>query len=510
MDMNNMIRKLIINKKIDKYIPIILLTLFVLVGLYFRLYGISTNHSFWSDEAFTSSLSKDLALGKRSFLDTISVIGYQNLHLLTVALSFKLFGFSEWAARIPYVIWGTLGIIASYFLALKLSNKYGAIISSFLYTVLELNLSYSTQARPYSALQTLLLFTILSLVYWYKNKKIKYILIASVLTLIAVLYHYLAILYFILLFPVYLELFIKYRKKIPIFVWIILVGIVTLSFASWGKTMLTHIGRILKNPISTNNSTFLRELFYKQFGFITIPSIFGGVILFTRKETKKIVISIFFWIIILLYLWTFAQTYHNMRYLLSFFALLCVLFGSFWGLVFKDLIKKYLYLLTIFLILLMFTGGNKIIRKPHIYYSPNMDLYGDVQIADYKNMFKYIKENYDYKNIVIFNDVVDAEDWYMDRYSNAYFNRDITTPQQHGFMKVKENSSYSYGTLKDFIKEKNKYKSGIVIVEDWHSFLPEDIKEYVKKNLKLVKRFEGLEVAEGDNWPLAIYSWGDI
>ena len=49
---------------------------------------------------------------------------------------------------------------------------------------------------------------------------------------------------------------------------------------------------------------------------------------------------------------------------------------------------------------------------------------------------------------------------------------------------------------------------GIFIVEDWESFLPEDIKQYARKNLKREIRIESLEVAKDDPWPLEVYTWG--
>jgi len=38
--------------------------------------------------------------------------------------------------------------------------------------------------------------------------------------------------------------------------------------------------------------------------------------------------------------------------------------------------------------------------------------------------------------------------------------------------------------------------------------MPEEIKSYVKKNMKLELRVESLEVSPDDKWPLELYSWG--
>ncbi|PIP64124.1 hypothetical protein COW96_04270, partial [Candidatus Roizmanbacteria bacterium CG22_combo_CG10-13_8_21_14_all_33_16] len=59
------------------------------------------------------------------------------------------------------------------------------------------------------------------------------------------------------------------------------------------------------------------------------------------------------------------------------------------------------------------------------------------------------------------------------------------------------------------LKQKARYQSGILIIEDWESFLPEDIKQYAKKNLRLEYRVEKMTVGgERDIWPLEVRSWG--
>jgi len=65
-----------------------------------------------------------------------------------------------------------------------------------------------------------------------------------------------------------------------------------------------------------------------------------------------------------------------------------------------------------------------------------------------------------------------------------------------------------YGSLADFKKIVKKYRRGLLIIEDWQSFVPDDVKEYAKKNLKLEFRVESLKEAPDDPWPLALYSWG--
>lgn len=110
-----------------------------------------------------------------------------------------------------------------------------------------------------------------------------------------------------------------------------------------------------------------------------------------------------------------------------------------------------------------------------------------------------------YKDLIIYNDVIDTQLWFLEEKPNAdaYFMKGVTTPHPHLI-----NAKMAYGTLHDFELLKNQSKSGLLIVEDWESFLPEDIKQYAKQNMKLEYRVESLEVSPTDPWPIEIYSWG--
>jgi len=46
------------------------------------------------------------------------------------------------------------------------------------------------------------------------------------------------------------------------------------------------------------------------------------------------------------------------------------------------------------------------------------------------------------------------------------------------------------------------------MIHDWESYMPDDIKDYVKKNLTLELRVESMAVSPDDKWPLELYSWG--
>ena len=472
----------------------------VILGFLFRLSGITDNHSFWADEAFIAGIAKQFVQGKTGFLQTIANPYYEWLHTLTIALFLKFFGFSELAARLPAVIFGTTGIIFAYLIAYQFSNFGGGILAAFLYAFSQLNLANSTQAKPYTTIQTLLLIVIYLLG---QEKKIKgkFLFHASIISLltIATLFHLIAILFWLIYF-VYL-LYQKKKGRGYLILIISVLGLVALPLGGWHLIwgfFQPYQGRFI---ILFNNTTYLRALLWQNYSFFFLPAIFGLATAY--KKNKALIIGIIIWISTLLFMWDFRSYSHNIRYLVPLFGIIFVFFSVFWAEAGKKIFHDRWGIVPLIVILLIFLGGNKIVRKPAHYYNPNADLYGDVQIANYKQMYTQLKQKFpNYKKMAIFNDLIDTEYWYMGRYANAYFTKFVKKPYPHGINKV-----MIYGSLADFKKEVKKYKHGLIIVEDWQSFLPNDIKNYVKKNLQLVIKVNGLPQAQGDNWPLEVYRY---
>jgi len=485
----------------------IILAIIVILGFLFRWQGIVDNHSFWADEAFISAIAKQFVQGRIGFFQTIRNPNYEWLHTLTIALFFKLFGISEFSARLPSVIFGSIGIIFAYLVARQFSNFGGGILAAFLYAFSQLNLANATQAKPYTAIQTLLLIIIYLLSLEKKTKKKLYLHLTIIFFLIvATLFHLIAILFWLIYF-VYLyyqgrkKIFFYLKKPTVLVLTFFTLGIV--AFPLGGFNLIKgffqpYQGRFI---ITFNNTTYLRELLWHHYGLFFLPAIFGIVV--SYKKNKPLIAGIATWLVTLLFMWNFRSYSHNIRYLVPFFGIIFVFFGVFWGEVGKKMLADRWGIVPLIVALLIFLGGYKVVRKPAHYYNPNADLYGDVQIADYKNMYAQLKQKFpEYKNMAIFNDLADTEYWYMGRHSNGYFMKFVKKPYRHGVNQV-----MIYGSLADFKKEMKKYPHGLVIVEDWQSFLPDDIKQYIKKNLKLAIKVDGLPQAQGDNWPLKVYRY---
>lgn len=470
----------------------------ILLGFIFRLLGISNNHSFWPDEAYVTSTAKLLVKGTVSTQRIFNSFGiwYQNLQVVNTAFFLKFFGFSEFAARLPSVIYGTVGIIFTYLLAKKLSNHLGGLLAAFLYTFSHLNLSYATQAKQYAAIQTLTLM-IFYLVYKLSEaKKSKFIVLNLLIIFCITLATGLHFLGMLTAIPYVVYYGLKLRPK-------------NVKAAKFSLVFLTAIiivagyWLVSSGWFRHNHSYQVLKLFGYHYFFITIFSIGGFMLSFSRNINLSF--SLIIYALALFTLVTFKQYIFNIRYVLSAFGILFVYFGVFFGIVGERLFPKRAWLLPLVASLLLFFAGYKISRLPQVYYNPNIDKYGDVQIANHKKLYQKIKTKFKNPNsLFVINDAADSEAWYFARYSDIYFSRFV----KKGFVPNAINGRPEYGQLKDFKKQITKHPKGIIIIEDWHSFLPDDIKTYAKKNLKLETRVESLDVAKNDPWPLEVRSWG--
>jgi hypothetical protein len=410
-----------------------------------------------------------------------------------------LFGISEWAARIPVVFFGALGIIFAYLVTKKLSDENGGLLAAFLYAFSQLNLANSTQAKPYAILESLSLLPIYLLILLSEKKKksLGFQVTIIIVLSFATLTHLIGVFFWI---PYCVYIFPKIKNKLILFIGIVIAIFVFNLWPSVLDFLKPYHGKYI---VIFNNTTYLRELLWRNYAFIFLPAVFG--LLSIWKKNKPIALGIITWVLVLLFFWNFRSYSHNIRYLISLFGIIFVFFGVFWSKVGEKILGNKSWLSCLLVAGMIYLGGYKIIRKPAVYYTPNADLYGDVQIADYKNMYKQIEEKFpDLSERAIFNDLIDTERWYLKQQVTAYFMKGFgnNKPEKHP-----ADGKTIYKTLNQFLLEKSKHEKGLLIVEDWESFLPEDIKQYAKKNMTRVIRVEGLPQAQGDNWPLEVYEW---
>jgi len=523
--------------KIKNLLIYTILPVIVILGFYFRFTGISTNHSLWGDEAEIISDARDLAYGKDSFVNVIKRPGtnYQPANMLIQAKAIKFFGESEFYLRLPYIIAGTLGIIVIFFTTLSLSNIYGGLIAAFLFAFSQLNLANHTQAKPYTFIQLLFLLQIYLLTKLHKKNDWKIHGLIILVSSLAILFHTLGILIWIPYFIYLLSNKKLYTNKKLIAGVLLIFGILAFTFRDIIAVLF------INNIFAKNDLVYLKQLLINKYGLIIFPAL--GGIYFSYRKYKALTVGLVIYALIVLYFVFLKQYTHNLRYLVPFFGILFMFYGVFWGWVGEKLKRNWLSF-AIGIIILLFS--KQLVLIPQNYYSPNKDFYGDVQNADYKTMFLEIKKRFpEYQKLAIFNDWTDPQRWYLGDYPTVFFMKG-----SKGEPHIKTPNKRIYGDLKHFLDEKQKYSQGLLVVEDWESILPEDIKQYAKKNMKLELRVECMDVTNNtghkntdanessnaisdsnkseilkkdtnlnvsskvcdknnpDRWPLELYSWG--
>ena len=164
--------------RLDPYIlALIFLTIF---GFVLRIYDLGSQ-SLWCDEGY--SINAAIAVLDRGLPILPSGYFYSHGLLSTgfISASMGIFGETEFAARLPSVIFGTLTIPLVFFFARKIGGKRLALITAFLVTFLAIEIAWSRQARMYQQLQ---FFYILSLYlfYLFMNKRSNKLLVLTIIS----------------------------------------------------------------------------------------------------------------------------------------------------------------------------------------------------------------------------------------------------------------------------------------------------------------------------------------
>ena len=138
-------------------------------GFIIRIYDLGIQ-SFWLDEAISSTAAVAfLETGTPTFPSGL-VYSRAILNTFLITLSFKIFGVTEFAARLPSVLFGTLTILLVYLMGSKWGNRRIGLIAAVLVTFSVWEIAWSRQARMYQQLQ---FFYILSLYLFYEYTRYK-------------------------------------------------------------------------------------------------------------------------------------------------------------------------------------------------------------------------------------------------------------------------------------------------------------------------------------------------
>ena len=501
------------------------------IGFVWRVYGLLDNHPFWVDE-FSSAYQARLILqyGLKYLSNPSLNVEYNNIlnHLL-IALSFKFFGQYEWAARLPYVVIGSLIPVCVYILAKQFFNKSVALSAGLFTAFSYLQITWSRQARGYVLTQLWVILTLTLYIHILTTKRrnlLSYIAF-FISVIVGLLTHFSFVVLLIAISVHSISLNLHLLKKIPRKPYFFAVIISTTLI---GLKMI--LGERLNNVSLVNNVWYYHSFLWREHGLMTFLALLGLIGTFIKKAR---VVSIFaLYISIHIGIFTFLFAPYSSRYLLPIFPLLFIFaalalekfmnatitvnkFG------FKQ--SKMAIIGTLLLTLFIISGGDKFVTRPRPFYSVNHD-FREIALIDYNKVYGIIKEKgrLEEGHTAVIDTWHDRLYWYIGNdYYPSYLFRWADDPgttnglarqttflyNTQGEKIIPRHKSLGFvGDLSDLMKVKEKYPQGFIFIDD--ATLPADVLKYASENLnkELFLDHYPLDDNPYSIWPATLYSWG--
>ena len=267
------------NRIVQYDLPFIILCniFFTILCIYFII-----NRCLWTDEINT------IITVRRPFIDGLLQLQDYSAPLYQLILRLLVFSDNppEWLIRIPSVIFGILGILASWFFTRRLFGRKVATLTMVLITINPVYIYYSTEARPYSLF---ILMTVLSMWTFYNlliTNSIKNMIIYIITTSLLLYSHYLGLFTILGQATYTISVFLLQEKNLRNFARVFYAFGLVLVISSPSLFLLSRyifsgapgaVGWILKPSITT---------------FISMTSLFGSKI-----------ISVFFIVALITEIW---------------------------------------------------------------------------------------------------------------------------------------------------------------------------------------------------------------
>jgi hypothetical protein len=506
------------------------------VAFVYRIFGIFNNHPFWVDE-FSTAKNARYMLQYGLDLFNIQTINPEKHNITThalTALSFHVFGMTEGAARLPFVVIGSLLPMTVFFLTRRLTNSATAICASlftlFSYTMI----TWSRQARGYVILN----FAILWTMYFYlgllekKGLNKKNIIGLSIFTLIGFLTHPL---YYLIVAAIGVHWIITQRKTVfKVFKnkasYYILVPAAGVLLA------VLHIQDSLRFFTTTlfgaDNWWYYHSYLWRENTLITFLGFLGLITLFFKHRNGAMLILLYtalHWIFI-----NYMFGHYLTKYLLPIFPLLligmAVAIYEFIELTIKTHLPKVgfksilIATLPIALSLFVISNGDKFVKKPVPYYSVNKD-FREIANIDYHQVYEIIESKGRLKDAMtaVIDTWPDRAKWYVGNgYPALYFFKwQNDSGRVSGHVKqtkftlengekitVGRERFKFIGEAADLMRVIKKYPRGFLYIDD--TTLPKDVIDFAEKNLKKELYLEHYPLDENPYsiWPATLYSWG--
>jgi 4-amino-4-deoxy-L-arabinose transferase-like glycosyltransferase len=479
----------------------------LLIGLIYRLVGLESNFSFWTDEVHVAMFTRAiLEQGRPVLTNGYSTGVYQWLQYWLSATSAKIFGLGELGVRFPTVIFGVLTIAAIYLLGRELFGRQTALVAAAFTTFLKIEILWSRQARPYQALQFFCLLGAWFIFRLSREKKFnwKYFLGFLGSGTLASLMHGLGL----VVFGTGLAFLLVFRPR-----WL------GRKWVGFGLSLFAFFLLIFKSQISfvfsflgkTNNLFYYRVFLWHNYRLLFFLAVGGFLFLIFRKKLSWQLP--FSFLVVQGIIISFFLNQPFTRYLYPVFPFF-LLFSAFGLTVVARLICEKIKwpfksfwlepLAIIFLTLLVFVIEPKFALVPQRNYSLNEDMQ-EIPEVDWNKVYSFMKEKLsEDESLELAANWNDLAVWYLGEGKLDYL---IRKPPKSSLGTDELSGAKMVYSLEKFEKIVTEEK-GLLVIDSWDDQIPEGVREYARANLKRELFLDRLYLSQPRYWPIEIYSWG--
>lgn len=504
----------------NKTIPNLLLGISIIVlASVIRFYHLPRS-PFWVDE-FSTAHQAELLLryGVGIFKQNTYFFEFSKIiPSLLVAISFKLFGTTELAARLPFLLIGSFVPFCAYQLFKNTLGRLPAILGSLFAVFSYTMITWSQQARGYTLIQLLVLCLFISYFSMISGKKYGLVFFV-IISIIGTLSHPL---FAIALASVLIHSFVFNRGKFRINIFLLCITSLVLILA-YCNNPNTSSGTIFRSIFNQNfyiNIAYYHSYLWRIQTLVTFLGMVGLLVCFLRTS-KNISLFIIYLFSHLLFICFNFESYVT-RYLLP---ILPFLFGGMGFIIYEAtraigrLSHTRTMIASMMISMIIIGNGDTFTLKPKPFYNVNHE-FREIALIDYPQIYNIIKQKRDESTeaVTIIDTWPERAYWYLGELnSNTMLFRweDAGSMKKTPYTTDAKGIKYVIGkkslrlisSLKDLNSVFGKSKKGFLLIDD--TTLPYEVRNYADKFLK--KEISLDHYFLDDNpysvWPVTLYSW---
>jgi len=508
-----------------------------LCALALRGYKAQVHHPFWVDEfstAFQANLIRDYGLNV--FSQTEYYVEYHNFlpHFL-VAGAFQLLGESTFAARLPFILIGSLVPVMIWYLVAKVfRNQVAALPAAMFATFSYFEITWSRQARGYVLQQLLFLIVIAAYVSFFNGKTKKSQFMSAVILLTAIVAGVLTHMSFLLIVAVLIlhagwfyrsEIFqrVTSQKLIGVFSAVASLVLLYVSFPP-----ISRFATFLLAGNIPNNLAYYHSFLWREYGVLMLLTVIGAV--YSYLKDRKVTTLLALCVINYILFFSFVFEPKVTRYLLPIFPVFFIFAG--YGLEFlvnstlavtkhSRYIARFCFVIPAVLSMLIILNGDKFSVKPKAFYSVNHD-FREIALIDYDQVYDVIKTKGELEKgeTAVIDTWSDRRDWYLGaeypaKYMFRWTESDellkqtqyITTPNGEKMSTLRKDEGL-VSSVEDLLRLIAKHPKGFIWIDD--TSLPADVRDFAAEQLhkELMLDHYTFDDNPYSLWPGTLYSWG--